>query len=231
MVSTGILSRVLALQKLDSHGVDVAYSLYQQLLDCREDDLMRLAVADSLSSVESNQNQFANTHNDGDDDVSLELGPANSLATHNGYGMPGENDGMPALVSSRKSRDELLQDAKILKEYLMAATAKDCSIFVTFRSARVGVEGENTAHGFANKNGDGKTSPNVTHKRNGNANRSSGRVSVFPKTRRWGKGSILYKVAVADLDIKHVSKVVRHFNMNQTLNRIALSNETIPYSQ
>lgn len=229
---TGILSQVLALQKLDSLGIDVVYSLYRQLLDCKEGDLIQLSMLDSIALGDRISNEFADTPDDTDDsEDDHQEGLSGSPVVQNDHDIQGANGGLPSSVLSHKSPNELVQSIRSLKEYLMAVTAKDCSIFVTFYIAKVGAKGERAEHGFTNGISNGKTGTSaVTHEPNGTTSRCSQKPHVYPKLQRWGESSILYKVVVADLDLKHVSKVAKHFNMNRTLNRIALGNETIHQS-
>ena len=166
VLAAGVLERLLAVQMLDCHGVEAVHLLLQCLL----------------------RRCSAGQHGDVQHSCGRSTGQQVFATQEDGH-------------QAHKHMQQLLgldtgAACKVLREYLAAAAAKDCSIMITLAPITPGVEGLTS---------DGQ--PGLQE------NPCTGAMLHDGSLRRCSR----YKVAFVDLDLKPLSKIAVHWQLEQAI--------------
>lgn len=207
--------KLLQLQRLDHSGIHVIHALWQELSQLSVEELDY--VQSRLSSDVTSQRQPHARNN------SLPCGDVENwdwspeLAAAIEFLLSARKSGSPNLASfhetHQNAQDLIEQAALSIQDYLMAATVKDCSIFVAFQGCRNLLK--STIHSDEDTAEVESVSICSTGS-NGLPNHTAGDSTFMGSS----DSSFVYKIRVADLDYKDVSKIPIHFQISEKLDEL-----------
>lgn len=199
--NAGVLKRILAAQKLDRHGIEGIYPLFRAL-----------ATREGMSETGLNSNSADSQVSKRAASLHTEQPSADSLSEDRA-GL--DREYCTSVGSSQEAALQVLLGlgfpaaCEAIRHYLIAATAKDCSIMITLQpldagAAPVAESGEqaNECAGIAQLQTDAAMGCVVSD-------------AFFSLIFR-------YKVAIVDLDLKPLWKVEEHFTLDQKIVKNAL---------
>ncbi|KAG7671825.1 hypothetical protein Ndes2526B_g07265 [Nannochloris sp. 'desiccata'] len=127
-------------------------------------------------------------------------------------------DDVQVYLTAREHRDAIddvvrlpwKESVETLRSYVIATTAKDCSIMITMRS-----NGRRDARNKSKEKEDSSFLAKLqTEEENGN-------VVFFEKEEKEGLYNVEYRISVVDLDRKSTSKIPKHYELDQQIIKAA----------
>ena len=213
---TGVLDRILEVQKMDVHDIEGIHPLLAALLQKQPS---RSQLTDTPNCWQHGANDYKQ--------VAREQSDAASPAGDNG----------PANIAQELCNAELARQLSAdwpaacaaLRGYLTAATAKDCSLMITLAllqspsapqqdGDRHQTPGQSAAMDGVGVGGRGCASGGILQEAGTQLpavqeDPDVGSVVQDSETRRWFR----YKVAVVDLDLKALRKIEQHFVLDRQI--------------
>ena len=202
-----MLPRLLKLQALDQHDIEAVYPLYQHIMHQlntatqarhRTDTAVR-AAADGPPLRQSNNTQPAGVNQR--TDTAVRAAAAGPGLRQSNKTEPEGSVVQPEYVQALLAMSTKEQ-VEIIRQYLLAATAKDCSLMITMQ---------------AQPAAEGKPMHNASVSQPQNESPCAAVVRDRPHRQ------IVYNVTVVDLDQKPHSKIRDHYSLNCEIMKCALA--------
>eukprot|EP00252_Welwitschia_mirabilis_P023919 TRINITY_DN6898_c0_g1_i1.p1 TRINITY_DN6898_c0_g1~~TRINITY_DN6898_c0_g1_i1.p1 ORF type:complete len:497 (+),score=87.95 TRINITY_DN6898_c0_g1_i1:124-1614(+) len=186
LLMSQILSRLLHLQKMDRHDIEGTIHAYYDIMQ-QPCPLCNRAINDANRSdqLRQSENDSGDVHNheQGVSKCFQDENVENHVEKHTNGNVSQYDPSLSRCLHSHT----IEQSRRIIRNYLLAASAKDCSLMLTFQPLPQYVTDTSTS--------DGSSIINLSST----------------------KQSFLYKATVIDLDIKPLGKIIDYYELDQEI--------------